>query len=765
MKKILFVCLSFLVINLSQAKYIKKISVVGLSKVSSSSISRFLQTDKDYTEEDESELLVHLYNTGYFSKVNILHSDSDPSELLVNVEENIIIGQVAFEGNKLLKDDVLEMYLKDKLKSGMQYTNHAVYFVIKELHEMYKSIGCYSVKIAPKTIKRSKNVVDVVIEIEENVKSKIKKILFVGNNLFSHIVLNNSIELSERRFWRFWNEEVSIYREDLVAKDSETIKNMYKNKGYLDISVQVLSELSFDQKGYYLTFLINEGKRYKVKDIQIECELKDVDLKRIKKFFQLKKGDWYDNSLAARASGLIQMYIAEEIYPSVGVSFTLDFDRTDNTVVMKYTIKKVEKKFIDRINIKGNIKTLDRIIRRELVLQEGDLLNLYYLRESYYNLLGTGYFETVDIKEEKGVSPDTVNLDCEIKEGNTHSIQFGASASGMDGLGVFVAYVERNFLGRGQVFSANVDWKQKELAAGVSLFEPKFLDSNVGFGVSIDASNRDRRHEYGVRNTGFSVSPYIVYDIMEHLTHTVGYVLGFYKKELKECTDHKKTHEDGLHPHRTIAESVLRKEYGRYTMSELFSALSYSLFNDKYDRSKMCSFSWRVTYAGLGGNVQFWKNDFSTTYTHSLNERVLFIAKAKFGILSEIKNTRVDNRFILGGDGDTLRGFSSYGVGPRDKKTDYCIGGNKYYAGSLMLKTPVSSKELGLNVVGFVDAGNVYGTKYKNIDMNSKLRVSVGVAIEWVKCPLGAPMTIIFGCPIAKHKKDESQVVTLSGIG
>ncbi|MCR5224825.1 MAG: outer membrane protein assembly factor BamA, partial [Alphaproteobacteria bacterium] len=432
------------------------------------------------------------------------------------------------------------------------------------------------------------------------------------------------------------------------------------------------------------------------------------------------------------------------------------------TASVKYTIVKRPKAFIERIEIVGNTRTLDRVIRRGFSVHEGDAFNAYKIQRTVERLKGMEYFEDVQISDKPGSAEDKKVLVVRVKEKeSTAQLRFGLNVSDSDGFGGFVGFVENNLFGTGRSVSTDVFWMQKYYGCKAGIFDPRFMDKNFGAGVNIGAHRYDRKNvDQSVTKSAY-ISPFIRYNISEHIGHKIAYTLSH--------NDRRWWHKGEGKLYDTVPSSVtdtplMRDEYGKFTCAELSSVLFYNATDNPYEPREGYDISMTNSYAGVGGSVRYFKNELSANYYYPLTQKLTFVTSGNIGYIKEIRNTRSADRYALGGDGQSMRGFDSYGVGTRDLKGN-SVGGNKFWTVSFMVKAPLSTREIGMNGVAFIDFGSAWGTKYntEKVRDSSAIRASAGVAIEWARSPLGVPLSFVFGFPLKKKSFDEKQTFTLTG--
>lgn len=760
MKKVIFACICALYVNYADAVKIQSIDFCGLQTVASDVAASCIEVKKgdDVCDEEFDDLLRTLYASGLFSEVKL--SIVEGGKLLINVVENPMIDEIAFEGNKIVKDSVFNQFFMEKFSHGKLFSMELLRDVTNDIGQFYKASGCYTVHISPKIIKKPQNKVDVVFEINEGEPTKVRRILFIGNKAFGEDTLKDEIVTKQDCFWRFWDGEASIFREDRLEEDISLLRNFYNNNGYPNFEVKtVVSEISYDKKDYYITFVLQEGEKFNIKNVKVVSKVKDVNANDFLSEIGITSGELLNSAKCNECKEEILRKISESGICFVGVTQKVSLNDEDKTADIEFSIIPQEKCFVERIDIRGNSRTFDEVLRREFRTHEGDPYDGYRIKKAVNNLQRCGLFEDVNCREFNGQSEDMVVLGVNVREKDSNSsIKFGVTVESTDGIGGFGGFSDRNFGGRGRTLSVDGLFTKRYQNIECSLYEPSFMNKDIGAGITLSGFNRNRKKEDHSITKGFGVSPFFRYRVSENVSHRVG--ISYYNNNKKFKRDGKCN--VGGH----CGTGVLQGEYGHYSLVELSSVLSYDQVDSVYNPQKGYSVFLNNTYAGLLGNVKFLKNSVGVRYYRPVTEKVTFSLDGEVGIMKEFKNGKSSYRYTLGGDGRSMRGFESAGIGPRDKNNDDSIGGLKFWTTSFVLKAPLSTKEVGINGVMFVDVGSAWGVKndWKNhVYDDSSVRVSAGFAIEWENSPLGCPLTFVFGFPIKKKSFDKKQTFTLTG--
>ena len=784
------VLLSLCVNSVVFADIIEKIEYSGLDRVEEAAIADavLIKPNKNYNKKDIDQSIKNLYEKDFFSNVEFFKQGN---KLIIKLKEKPIVDKVVFEGNDTGSDEMLKGVVNGRLGEGRLFSSHVVKDVLSDLQLAYKAWGFYFAEINPRYIERKGNKIDVVFEIKEGSRTKIEKIVFVGNKTFSDDQLKDIMSMKESRLWRFWDYDSQIYREDRVDVDIENITKFYKSKGFpFFVVTSSHAEMSKDKQSHFCTFIMDEGDKYTIRNVSLVSEISNIEANDYKNYIKFKSKDIYNESLIYEVRDKIRKEVSLKGNPFINVMVDIQYDKKKNLADVFYKIVKNKKVFVDRIEIVGNTRTLDKVIRRELSVHEGDALNAYKIQRSVDKLKAMEYFDDVQVYEEDGSAEDKKVVVVSVKEkDSTAHIKFGLSVNDSDGFGGFVGFVENNLMGTGKVLSTEVMWMQQYHGAKIDLFDPRFFDQNIGAGIKFGINDTNRKKFENGEVRSVYISPYIRYAINENLIHRIGYSVSFNKRRFWNRDFNRWTSElPDWYPKddkivRIKDKDIRREEYGNYTNCELSSVLTYSDVDNPYDRKNGYDVSLTNAYAGLMGNVKYFKNVLEGNIYRPVTEKVTFVLNGQVGHIKEISNTRSCDRFTLGG-GSTMRGFNSYGIGAReinagediydkDGKFLYTrnsdrgsLGSTKYWTVSFMLKAPLSTKEMGINGVAFLDFGSAWGSKYPKSKVydSSAIRASTGIAIEWAKCPFGMPMSFVFGFALKKKHFDDKQVFTLTGL-
>ncbi len=694
-----------------------------------------------------NESLKRLFATGFFSNIEITQG-ADGRSLVVRVEENPVISQVAFEGNQRIDDEELRAEVQTRLRSI--YTRSKVQADVQRILDVYRRSGRFAATVEPKLIEQPQNRVDVVFEIREGPRTDVEKIVFIGNKQFSDSELRSEILTSEARFWRFWASD-DVYDPDRMAVDQESLRQFYLREGYADIQVNsAVAELTPSKTGFVLTFSIDEGERYRFGTVEIESRLPAIDAESLLPLIQAKPGEWYNADLINADIDALSERTGNAGFAFVDVRPEARPDRTERVVDIVYNIGEGPRVYVDRIEIVGNVRTEDKVIRREMRLSEGDPFNASKIRRSRERINNLGFFETVEIDTKPSAEDDRIDVTVRVTEKSTGELSFGVGFSTFDGPILDVSLRERNLLGKAQDLMLGVRVSGRTQTIDLSFTEPYFLDRQLSAGFDVFKTDEDNTDEssYETNSLGFRLRS--GYAISEHLRQNWSYGL--------TSTD--------LMPGANASEFVIEAE-GNSVTSAISQTLTWDSLDNRFAPTKGYIISMTNELAGFGGSERFLKNRVSAGYyTEVFSDVVLAVIGRAGGLHGIGQDTDITQRFFLGGE--TLRGFAVSGVGPRDLSTDDAIGGNYFYTGTVELEFPLGlPDDLGIKGRAFGEAGSLFGLDDKtpngvNVPLgdSAALRASIGVGVSWAS-PFG-PVRVDLGFPVLKESYDKTQNLFLS---
>ncbi|MCB1592593.1 MAG: outer membrane protein assembly factor BamA [Alphaproteobacteria bacterium] len=722
------------------ADVVKNIAVSGSERIEEATVVSYMDLKIGDPLDDVAvdRALKSLFSTGLFADVKVWNAGS--GLVKVNVRENPVINQIGFEGNDKIEDD--ELLTEIQLRPRQVFTRTKVQADLARLNQIYRRQGRFSVNIEPKVIQLDQNRVDLVFEIDEGDVTKVRTIRFVGNKKFDDDKLRSVISTKESAWYRFLSSD-DRYDEDRLAYDQELLRNFYLSSGYADFSViSATAELSPDKKSFFITFTLDEGNRYKVAGTSIVSELRNFETASLQESIEIETGDWYDAEKVKKSASAITDYLGDLQYAFVNVRPDIEKDREKKEVLVIFNISETPPVFVERVNINGNIRTMDKVLRREMEVVEGDPFNRTKVAESEQNIKNLDFFETVKLDVKQGSAPDRTVIDVDVQEKSTGELSIGAGFSSTDGPLADFRVRERNLLGKGQdlLFATTLAGKRSEF--DVSFTEPYFLDRDLSAGFDIFHMTRDLQDEssFDQKRTGGALR--VGYPLSENWRQTVKY-----QYENNDISNVKST-----------ASRFISDQEGKRTTSSIAQRLTYDT-RDSAILTTDGTYYWLDTeLAGLGGDAKYISGRTGAAYYYPLMDQVVLNALGEVGAIEGYsdEDVKINERFFIGGS--TLRGFNRSGIGPRDAATDDALGGNIFYRGSVEGSFPVGlPKEMGIKGHLFTDFGSLMDIDESGTGLleEDSIRASAGVGVSW-RSPFG-PIRIDFAVPYAKEDFDQEE--------
>lgn len=720
-----------------------EILVQGAKRIDPETIISFGQIElgEKFDEVKLNEIIKNLFDTGLFADVQLSLQDG---LLTVFVEENPLINRVVFEGNDRIDSDDLERELQ--LKPRQVLTRTKVQQDTQRLLDIYRVTGRFGVKVQPQLVMLEQNRVDLIFEIDEGKLSKISKISFIGNDKFSDSKLRDVIQSKEDAFYRFLTSD-GTYDPDRLNFDGELLRRFYLNNGFIDFQVvSTVGELSTGEDSFAVTFTLDEGKRYKLGKITLESAVEDIDIEDLHHLLKGLEGNWYNARLINKAVDRLVGQLGVDGFAFVDIKREIKRNVNKNAVALALYIAKTPRVYVERINIEGNSRTLDAVIRREFDVLEGDAFNVSKLRRARRSIRNLGFFSKAKVDSMPGSAKDKTIIRVSVEEKSTGEISLGAGFSSQDGPLANIGIRERNLLGKGQDLTFNFNGSAARQEFKIGFTEPYFLDRDVSAGFDLVQSTTDRQTESsfderkagGGLRLGYSLGP----DLRQRLKYSVE------RTQIRNVDDQ--------------ASIFIKEQEGNNTVSQLSHTTSYDRLDNRRQPSKGYAVSLTNDLAGLGGDARHLRSKLKAGYFVPILEDQVLSFRLETGYIKGIgKDVKIGERFFLGGR--KIRGFAPSGVGPRDLETKDVLGGNQYYTGSVELRFPIGlPNELGLKASIFSDVGSLSGLDQNSsqIEDSPGLRASVGMGLSWAT-GIGL-MRLDFASAMLKEELDETEFISFS---
>src|SRR5882724_6795261 len=758
-----------------------------------------------------------LIETGLFQDVRI----SQPGgRLVVTVVENPVIGRIAFEGNKKVKDEQLSSEIQSKPRGTL--SRPMVQSDAQRIAEIYRRSGRYDVRVNPEIIEQPNNRVDLIFTVTEGTKTGVKSVEFVGNSFYSSYRLKDIIKTHESNLLIFLGGN-DVYDPDRVEADRDLIRRFYLKNGFADVQVvAALTEYDPDKKGFLVTFKIEEGQQYRVSSVDFQTSIATLDVAGLRSFSRVNVGSLYNAEALEKSVEEMQIEASRRGYAFAIVRPRGDRNFEQHTVSIVFSVDEGPRTYIERINIRGNTRTRDYVTRREFDLAEGDAYNRALVDRAERRLKNLDFFKNVKIVTEPGSSSDRVILIVDLEEKSTGDFSVSGGYSTTDGALAEVSISERNFLGRGLYAKASVTYGQYARGYSLSFVEPYLLDYRVALGLDFFQRQQLASNyvSYGTKTLGFS--PRLGFALREDLSLQLRYSI--YQQEIQlpanlaNCNNNPANGLLAFNPSPAFiaangiadptgtglgcyfdgeASLPVRKELqaGKTLTSAVGYTLNYNTLDNNKNPTDGLLVDFKQDFAGVGGDVRYLKSAVDAKYYAPLVADIVGLIHVQGGILNSVgSDIRMLDHFQMGPN--LVRGFAPNGIGPRDLNpfgTNDALGGTKYWGASAELQMPFwfLPKEVGLKGSVYADAGSLYdykgptswtATNEINVagcvpstrnpvsagtctglvfDNGNVVRTSVGVGLIWAS-PFG-PLRFDYAVPLTKGPNDRVQQFKFGG--
>lgn len=727
---------------------IRSISVRGAERLEPATVISYsnLSPGQDYSAESLDTALKDLYATELFADVVI--TGAETGALVLQIKENPVINRIILEGNKRIKDDKIQPEIR--LAPRQIFTRSKVRSDVDRIIELYKRGGRFAATVEPKIVQLDQNRVDLVFEINEGPTSKVRAINIIGNDQYGDGRLRKEMFTKEAGGVLGFLKSNDSYDPDRLAADQQKLRAFYLTEGYADFRVvSALAELTPDRRDFVITYVVEEGPRYKFGTIEAESSLRDLNKDTITKLIRLRSGDWFNAKAVEDVVAGLSEIAGAQGYAFAEINPAYDRDAENKLMNIQFRVNESPRVYVERIDINGNTITRDKVIRREFRVNEGDAFNALKIKRSQDRIQSLGFFqEKLEIKQTQGSSPDRVVLAVDVEEKSTGELQLSAGYSSLEKFIVSANIAQRNFLGKGQEVNAGVNWSRYSRSAQIGFVEPYLFDKNILLGGEIYRRdyNSFNRNANGDRNTTYSqlstgASTRLGFPVTEFISFGTRYSLVQDELTLGKGQFFSDLNNDGS----IDADECDPLKAGRYLCDQLgttiSSVLGYSLIFDNRNGIRATRGQRLVLsqdFAGLGGDVKYARTRVDGTKYFSLPKDFVLSLHAEAGYIHPLGSDpgegkdaiRLTDRFF----GTQMRGFDIRGIGPRIQRRLYnldgtvvdsgedavsdAIGGRAYYMGRIELEIPVPAniRSLGLRPSAFIDVGSVFGLKRPNLE-------------------------------------------------
>ena len=738
-----------------ESAVVQRITIAGNERIEAGTVMSYLpiQVGDTVTAERIDLALKTLFRTDLFADVKI---DLQAGELTVTVVENPIINQVVFEGNSSLKEDKL----KDEVTVRPRgiFTRAKVQQDVQRIIELYRRSGRISAMVSPKIVELPQKRVDLIFEINEGPKSGVLDLNFLGNEKFSDNDLADVVVTQESHWYKFLSSNAN-YDPDRIEYDREQLRKFYRNKGYYDFRViSSVAELAPDRNGFVITYTLEEGEEYRFGELKVETELKKLDGTILQQLLPIRTGQLYEDAKIEQATDALTFAAGAAGFAFVDVRPRYVPNRETKTVDVVFQVREGPRVYVDRIDIIGNTRTLDYVVRREMNVAEGDAYNRVLVDRSRNQIRALGFFKEVEIEEIPGAEPDRTSLRVKVEEQPTGELSFSAGYSSVDQLVLDLGISERNFRGRGQNVRARVSVGSLRQQVDFSFTEPRFLGRDLRAGVDLYSYryNFSRQTAYDTRSTGGGLR--LGFPLTQNASMSLRYTL--------------RADEIVVDDSLCAVYPTLCEQRGSNFTSLVGYGLRLDRRNDPIRPTRGFFADLTQDLAGVGGDVNYLRTEADGGWYWGFNKDFIFSATGTAGYIDGWGGDaiRINDRFYKGGN--TFRGFETAGIGPRDTTRSDALGGKLYAIGSLELTVPTFLPEqYGIKAALFSDFGTLGiiddedkerlpGVPNPFVQDDLSLRASAGISVFW-RSPMG-PIRFDFSQVLAKEDYDKTETFRFS---
>lgn len=775
---------------------IRRIVVEGNQRVESSTVTSYLLLRPgDVVDPERIDLsLKTLFATGLFADVQIGQRDAD---LVVRVVENPIVNRVIFEGLNALDEDDMNKEVQAKPRSV--FTPARAQSDVQRIIELYRRAGRFAATVTPQVRELEQNRVDLIFQIDEGPVTGVRSINFIGNQEFSDRELREAVLTEESKWWKFFAKNDN-YDPDRLEYDRELLRQFYTNRGYADFRVvSATAELTPDQKDFFITFTIDEGVKYDFGEVKVETELDRVPADLLRAVIPIESGRVFEGELIEKSIDAMTFTAGTGGYANVDIRPRIERDTPNRKVNITFEVNEGPRVFVERIDIVGNTRTLDQVIRRELRVSEGDAFNRVLLDRSRARIRALGFFKNVEIEEREGSQPDRTIVEVKVQEDTTGELAFAAGFSSTDNFLFDVSVSERNLRGRGQFVRLRASTSSRRQQVDIRFTEPRFMGRDLAAGFDLFTLRTDYLDESSFENQSTGLGLRASFPITDTTGLGLTYTLRQDDTEVADIpvdldgnlatTNDIVDQCSPLVP--TVQRPLLCDQEGSFLTSVFGYAFNWDRRNDPIDPTRGFDLSLRQDFAGLGGDVKYVRTEVEAGTYYGLFPDVVASFSLSAGYIAGWGDDeiRINDRFFKGGA--SFRGFDVAGIGPRqiiltedstapgvvNITEGDALGGNAYYIGTLQVTFPTGlPREYGISGALFAEFGGLgildptdrrrqvftsgTSTFTSYVDDSLSLRASAGVSIFW-DSPFG-PVQFDFAQPFLREEYDNTETFRFS---
>jgi outer membrane protein insertion porin family len=756
-------------VAVQQSRTILSVTVSGNQRLEPETVLSYtaLRAGESYDNERLDTALRDLLATELFADVQI--AGADTGNLIIQVRENPVINRIVLEGNRRIKDDKITPEIR--LAPRQIFTRSRARADVARIIELYRRQGRYAASVEPQIVQLDQNRVDVVFEVNEGPKSRVRRINIIGNEQYGDGRLISEMATREHVWYNVFSSR-DTYDPDRLAFDQQKLRQFYLTQGYADFRVvSAVAELTPDRRDFIITYVVEEGERYKFGAVAVESDIRDFSAERLRANLPMDTGDWYNAQQVEDTITSLNELAGLFGYAFSDVRPQYQRDREQRTMGVTFRVAETPRVYVERIDILGNTTTRDKVIRREFRLAEGDPFNNIRVRRSRDRIQSLGFFQdNLEIQQTQGSAPDRVILGAEVQERATGELQLSAGYSSLESFLVNLSVRQRNFMGRGQELRASVNYSSYSKSIELGFTEPYLFDRNIAIGFdlfrrdfnSFNFIGEERTTTYQQTTTGGQIRMGV--PLTEQLSLALRYGLSYDEIGINESIYF--TDPDGAGPLGPTCDPLVASRYlcdslGNRTTSSIGYSLVWDTLNNRLRPSSGERFVLDQDFAGLGGDVSYLRTRLRAAKYWNIYANFIFSLSAEGGYIHSFENgtptndpVRLTDRFFLGSP--QFRGFDIRGVGPRVRRTPYtfdqatdgtitnvgfttdpkrvgddAIGGRAYYLVHAEVEIPLgaSFRELGLRPSIYIDAGALWAIRAPSL-----IDIAPGSALHSIDC-------------------------------
>lgn len=726
---------------------IDAIRVEGAKRIETDTVKSHLLVTPGQTLDPEAvrKSIKALFDTGFFKDVVI---EAQGSVLVVKVVENPTVNKVSFEGNQAYSKEELEKIIH--IKAQTLYNRSTTERDLAALRQAFRIKGFFLAKIDLVTKPLEQNLVDLVFQIDEGEKSRVQKVRIIGNKELSEKKLTKKLLIQQSGFFSWFTDD-DAYDRDKLLFDQSQLRNVYLDEGYAKVQVESsVAEMTPDRRAFVVTHSVHEGDRYRFGPIDIKGDFNELPNEKLLSELRVKQGEWYSRELMRQSIDRLTDLIGDFGYAFLDLRPNLIFNDDAKTVAVTFEVNKGRRVYVHRVEVMGNTRTRDNVVRREVMLNEGDRFSSSQMRRSKKNIADLNFFENVEITTPAAGNPDQVDVRIKVEEKPTGTFTVGAGYSSTDSFIGTASVSQNNFLGRGQRVVLSAALTGNSTNFDFSFTEPYFLDKNLSAGFDLFDRKTDRRTISAYEEKTYGGALRLGFPISQNLRDTISYNIS--EVDIQD---------NGIVNSRFLSAQAAESPYVRSMVSNslLWNDVNNSLFPTRGRSHRLTT-----DFSGLGGDVKYARVLVDNQFYHPITDDEDWVGhlRGRAGLIDGLDDdVPIFERFYLGG-GQSIRGFKPGGIGPRTKQEDDAFGGVHFEQVNAELFFPIFGlSDKGVRGLTFVDFGYLGDANIpSDVIESGGIRVATGIGLHW-NSPFG-PLRFSLSTPLVKEDFDKQRIFDFS---